>query len=247
MNVLMKLVSAIVIILVALSVLSCQPKAESQKNVIFADTNLEAAVRNALFVEGIRRGDEALSKKPSNEEIMVAELEKLTIVEAIGRNITSLQGLEYCVNLKELYLSDNQLSDISQLSSLKSLTRLDLGANGISDISSLASLDELTILDLYVNQIRDISPLASLASLSKLFLFRNQIGDISPLADLTNLAELDLHSNRINDISPLQKNKGLGEGDFVRLTENELDLAEGSDDVKVIKILEDRGILVIID
>lgn len=92
--------------------------------VIFPDTNLEATVRNTLFIERVRRKDEALLKKPLAEEITAAEFGKFTIMEAVGKNITSLHGLKCCTNLKDLYLSDNQISDISPLASLGKLTVL---------------------------------------------------------------------------------------------------------------------------
>jgi Leucine-rich repeat (LRR) protein len=215
--------------------------------VTFPDNNLEAAVRNALFIEGIRSEDKILADKPLDEPITKANLAKLTIMEAAGKNITSIQGLENCVNLKELYLPDNQISDIHNLSYLTDLTKLNLGANQIGDISPLASLSRLTVLDLYVNQIEDISPIASLTALTNLYLFRNQISDISPLVNLNNLIEIDLYANKISDISPLLDNAGLGKGDVVRLAGNKLDLQEGSEDMKNIQVLRDRVVVIILE
>ena len=223
------------------------PKIVGSKIVTFPDNNLEAAIRNALYIEGIRSKDKDLLEKPLDEAITEAELAKLTTLEAKGKGITSLDGLEHCVNLKELYLPENQISDIHSLSSLTNLTRLDLGANQISDISPLASLTKLTVLDLYVNRIDDISPIASLTALTNLYLFRNRISDISPLANLTELTELDLFANVITDISPLLENKGLGYGDFIRLANNNLELQEGSEDSKNIQTLQERGVVVILE
>jgi len=247
MNAAIKLASASVLILLIPFIHGCHLTAEPQSGyVVFPDTNLESSVRNALFIEGMMSKDESLLMKPLAEEITVVELGKLTIMEAVGENITSLRGLEYCTNLKELYLSDNRIVGINELSSLKNLTRLDLGANQISDISPLASLDKLTVLDLYVNHIHNISPLASLTSLNKLYLFRNFIGDVSPLASLNNLTELDLFANRINDISALLENEGLGEGDIIRLAGNNLDFSKGSKDINDIEVLKGRGVVVVL-
>ena len=68
-------------------------------------------------------------------------------------------------NLTELYLSDNQIQDISVLANLTNLTSLNLGHNQIQDISVLANLTNLTSLDLWDNKIQDISVLASLIKL----------------------------------------------------------------------------------
>ncbi|MCK5609527.1 leucine-rich repeat domain-containing protein [Candidatus Pacearchaeota archaeon] len=160
--------------------------------------------------------------KSVDEEIKVAELANLTKLEAESSNISDISGLGYCTNLIDLSLSSNQISDISPLSSLTNLTELDL--NG--------------------NQIDDISPLSSLTNLIDLGLSSNQISDISPLSSLTNLTELSLYENQISDISPLVKNSGLDEDDLVLLMDNNLDLKEGSEDMRNIRILENRGVSV---
>ena len=56
-------------------------------------------------------------------------------------------------------MSDNQIIDVSPLSSLTNLTVLDLYGNVVSDISSLSSLANLDQLSLKGNQISNISPL----------------------------------------------------------------------------------------
>ena len=156
----------------------------------FPDSNLEAAIRDALG-------------KPAGEEIRPEELAGLTELEAPHSYIADLSGLEYCTNLAWLDLTRNQINDVSPLSNLTSLTVLGLYGNEISDISPLSNLTNLAWLDLSYNQISDISPLSNLTSLTKLWLYDNQISDISPLSNLTSLTELWLGDNQISDISPL--------------------------------------------
>jgi len=201
-----------------------------EETVTFADSNLEASVREAIG-------------KPTGP-IYPSDLDGLTSLYVQEKNITDLTGLECCTSLKELNLYNNQISDISPLASLTSLTSLTLKSNQISDISPLASLTSLTRLALCWNQIRDISalanltsltslklrgnrvsdisPLANLTSLTTLNLATNQISDISPLANLTNLWFLYLRSNQISDIEPLVDNPGFSEGDTVDLGYNPL-------------------------
>jgi Leucine-rich repeat (LRR) protein len=161
--------------------------------------------------------------KPPAEEITTAELANLTVLEAPSYGIADLSGLEYCTNLTKLDLFSTRISDISPLSSLTNLTELYLGDNEISDISPLSSLTNLTILHLG----------------------ENQISDISPLSSLTNLTWTGLYWNQISDISPLVENGGLGVGDRVVLLGNKLTLCESSEDMKNIRALEARGVLVI--
>ncbi len=157
--------------------------------VIFADPNLEAAVRDAIDI-------------PTGP-IYSLDFVELTYLDGSERNITDLTGLEYATSLTELGLTYNQISDISPLTNLISLTTVDLWFNQITDISPLADLTNLTTLNLVNNQIIDISPLANLTSLTGLWLHDNQISDISPLANLTTLTGLGLNRNQIGDISPL--------------------------------------------
>jgi hypothetical protein len=168
--------------------------------VTFADPNLEAAIRQAVAIP--------------DGPIYPSDLDGLTSLSAVQKNIANLTGVEFCISLTELTIWDNQISDIAPLANLTSLTTLYLGENQISDIVPLASLASLTFLDLKHNQISDISPLSNLTSLTGLWLYGNQIGDISPLADLTSLTLLYLASNEISDVSPLVNLTGLTDLDL---------------------------------
>ena len=95
------------------------------------------------------------------------------------------------------------------------------------------------------NAIEDISSLASHTSLVELDPSRNQVSDISALAPLAELQFLSLARNLISDISPLIENTGIGGQTPVLLTENILDLSEGSEDVAVIRELMRAGVRVI--
>ena len=129
-------------------------------------------------------------------------------------------------NLRQLYLRDNQITDISPspLRGLTSLEDLYLEDNQITDISPLRGLTNLRYLYLSGNQIADISPLRGLTNLEALYLSYNQITDISPLVNLNDLIMLGLRRNplsvsSINDHIPALKatvlfDKPFREGEF---------------------------------
>ena len=215
------------------------------------DANLAAVVRETL---GLAPGD-AISQ---------LDMLKLESLEATGRQITDLTGLEYAVNLKVLLLGDNQISDITPLAESTIIEWLELYNNNISDISPLAGLTNLTSLNLDVNSVSDISPLAGLRlTLQYLNLNGNSVSDISPLAGLTNLKDLtfDVNSvsdisplaglthlsylllvrNLVSDLSPLVANTGLGDGDVVYVQENPLSYASIHTHIP---ILLERGVTV---
>ena len=187
-------------------------------------------------VDSLRPAD-----KPK-DPIYTFSLEAVTTLEASRRSISDLTGLEYCLNLKKIYLTDNLISDISTLANLTNLETLVLGDNNISDISTLAGLTSLEIFILDGNNINDISALAGLTNSKELWLRGNGISDISALAGLPNLQWLFLGNNNISDISPLVDNVGFSNGDSVNLMHNPL--SEESINIYIPQ-LEERGVTVI--
>jgi hypothetical protein len=112
-------------------------------------------------------------------------------------------------NASSLWLSGNEITDISPLTSLTGLAVLNLMGNPISDISPLSSIASLTEVA-FDYPVIDITPLTSLPNLTSLYWgFPLTYGtydgtvDISVLSQLTNLTELVLNSLPISDISPL--------------------------------------------
>ena len=154
------------------------------------DANLAAVVRETL---GLAPGD-AISQ---------LDMLKLGGLEATGRQITDLTGLEYAVNLKQLLLGNNQISDITPLAESTIIEGLELYNNNISDISSLAGMVNLSRLYLWGNSVSDLSPLAGLINLDDLYLYGNSVSDLSPLAELPHLRYLFLGDNSVSDLSPL--------------------------------------------
>lgn len=163
--------------------------------ITFPDPGLEAVIR------------EAIGKPFGN--ISRFDLEELTAIAASSIGIGSLNGLEYCTNLTELYIPDNIIVDISALKSLNRLTSVTLSSNQISDISALSDLTSLSYLHLGQNRIADVSPLSSLANLTKLYLSNNRISSIPSLSNLASLSNLSLSSNKLEDISTLSNLRNL--------------------------------------
>ena len=86
-----------------------------------SDPNLEAAIREELG-------------KPL-ELITAEDLAVLTQLRAAYGDISSLDGIQYCVNLRNLNLDANQISDIGPLIELTRLWRLTLMDNPLNDES----------------------------------------------------------------------------------------------------------------
>lgn len=93
-----------------------------------------------------------------------------TVLDLSGKGAGSaaLKDIAKLIELTSLKLSDNKISELDFLSSLKKLSSLDLSNNKISDISPLKKLSSIRTLHLDGNEIKDFSPLYGLDSLSML-------------------------------------------------------------------------------
>ena len=112
----------------------------------FEDANLEAATRTALSVG-------------AQDDLTCHLVAGLAELDAPGRTIESLAGIQNFTILAGLDLQDNSIVNIGALVGLTNLTRLSLATNSITNISPLSGLTSLTFLWLNDNSITDIQPL----------------------------------------------------------------------------------------
>ncbi len=140
--------------------------------------------------------------------ILSTDLAMITVLDGDVDEITgiaSLTGLEYCINIIEIRISNGTIIDLTPLSNLSSLEQITLDNHQILDINPLKNLFNLEWLSLIGNQVSVLSPLEGLQRLSTLYLDSNQLDDtnIQILASLTDLEILGLEHNLITNLSPL--------------------------------------------
>lgn len=130
----------------------------------------------------------------------------LTDLRLAGNPLAEPVPVSSRTGLRKLYVSDDQLSDLSHLSGLSGLTELGLTNMGLRgpDLSGLAGLRALERLDLRNNTITDLSALAPLVRLTEIRLDDNFVGDVSPLANMGGLRDLHVAGNLIRDFAPLR-------------------------------------------
>lgn len=124
----------------------------------------------------------------TNIELPTYYLEDFEDFEMAESGLESLDGIEYCLHTKILDVSNNLLTDISNLWELNLLEELYLANNQIGYIDSLSNLSNLRIIDLSGNQIDDISPLFELELLE----YVNLIGNPVPLNQIRVLEKRDI-------------------------------------------------------
>ena len=148
--------------------------------------------------------EKELNKNPG-ETIKQAEMETLDfLLGGDNLGIKNLRGLEAAKNLRQLSLSNNEISDLTPLANLTQLRYLPLRDNQISDLTPLANLTQLNYLSLDRNKkISDLTPLANLDELKEVSFADNRVSDLTPLANLTKLRWMHLAQNRISDLTPL--------------------------------------------
>ena len=100
---------------------------------------------------------------------------------------------------EKLYLQYQNIKNIENIEGLKDKYRkikeLDLSNNQISDIKGLEKFSNLEVLKLNNNKISKIEELSSLTKLQELYLRNNKISKINGIEKLQNLHSLDLSNN----------------------------------------------------
>jgi Leucine-rich repeat (LRR) protein len=139
----------------------------------------------------------------------------ISVREEVDKNIPPaiyIQGVEYSTELTSLTISSKKLTnaDIEPLKYMVNLTELHLYSNDITDLTPLQGLTELKTLSLFRNKIVDLTPIGGLAALENLYVRNNQITDISTIAGLENLKNLDISENQIKDLYPVSGMHDLG-------------------------------------
>lgn len=159
------------------------------------DVNLENVVRKMI--------DKQKGK------IYKSDVKDITVLDATGKNIKELSGIENLVNLKRINLEKNSISNIEPLKKLSSLEEVCLDNNDIKDINALEKITNIESLSLSGNRIEDISHLKNLKNIDKLNLDKNEITDISPLGEMQYLKYINLSNNKISNIDKLNNLENL--------------------------------------
>ena len=173
-------------------------------NILFGvaipDPNLRAAI-----AEELGKGDDAFVS------FTVEDMAALEVINAEGKGIKDLSGIEFATNLVHLNVRGNSITDLSPITGLNQINKLRLRGNLIPDFSGLAKLESLKELWISGEKISDLSSLAALTNLEGFGAWEIAIDDVSPLNGFTKLRWLELghNSKSVSDISPLASLTGL--------------------------------------
>jgi Leucine-rich repeat (LRR) protein len=192
--------AASAIAVVAALIVPAVPAAADPSAVTFGDSVVRAAVNVGL-------GRDAADGSPVATADL-ARLRTLTTPSGASGTATSLDGLQYATSLTRLSLTWSAAGasalDLTPISGLTSLTSLTLVRGGIEELAPLSGLRNLNSLTLNENAIADLTPLGGLVRLQNLALTDNRIVQTEPLAPLTALTQLALGWNPVESISGLR-------------------------------------------
>lgn len=191
------------------------------KEVEFADTAVEAALRNQLEVSETEviytndLWDLTYFTVPEGAKDL-SDLQHLIFLEELAmdnvpsdqvHHVTSLSNLTY-LQITNTSVSSSDLKLIGTLPALKSLT---LSNCGLATSAGLEQLKGLTYLDLSGNTIRNIDALMSMTELQELNMAHNALTDLTALTGLKKLGKLDVSYNSVQTLVPLYNLTGLQE------------------------------------
>ena len=165
----LNLTSLFILFLLLSTLFLTQPQIATAQTVNIPDAGLRGAIEEALG-------------KTSGETILQTDMTRLVSLDARGRRIRDLTGLEYATRLLWLRLNPasatrenrNQVSDLTPLRNLTSLIRLNLSSNEIVDVTPLQNLTNLTWLNLNNNNIADFTPIQGIVPNLEYYVNGNQ-------------------------------------------------------------------------
>ena len=118
---------------------------------------------------------------------------------AVDEAVASASGA-----LVSLNANGRGIADLGGIEQLTQLEALDLAHNAIRDLSPLAGLRQLRLLDLSNNQIEEVSPLGSLEQLQVLILAHNAVQNLAAILELDSLHSVDLTGNPLSGVAETQ-------------------------------------------
>lgn len=188
------------------------------ETLMFEDPNLDAAIYRYLSTH--MNANSYIARAPKIINITQREIANTKELDISSGNIQNLKGLSNFSKLEVLNLSNNEISDDSEIKYLEDLMVLNFANNKLNNqYTAIETLYELTNLDLSGNNIQDLNSLNNYLvnleaeredpKLTELTLSNNNLTNIEVLYNLSTLQRLNISNNDITDISYISPNKAL--------------------------------------
>src|SRR5581483_1365195 len=143
-----------------------------------------------------------LDSLPGFSRPTMSQSNSLMFFSAQRNGITNAAFLAACRNLKDLYLADNALSDLSPLTNLQQLAHLSLSYNLATNISPLVALSNLVRLDIDNNYL-DLSATSAAMTTIHALLQRGVVVNYTPQQALPSISPIPNQTIGENGASPV--------------------------------------------
>ncbi len=236
---------------IILFILSCKKSPTGSDTIVvtFPDANFEALIRDTL-------------DKPTGD---IFDTDLVAITEMIGNDLSiiNLTGVEYCINLVYLELSQNQITDIGPLidnSGFDTRDFIDLQGNPLTDTSKDTYIPQLVNRGVFVYYdepemvvtfpdadfevlIREIleKPTGNITNLelATITSMRKRTGNISDLTGIEyckNLTTIDLYQHNLTEITKVGQLRKLNGLHFYRNAVTNIDAINGMNNLESLTI-----------
>ena len=155
--------------------------------------------------------------------------------------ITTLEDISYMINLEQLALYNQKISDLTPLAKLPYLAKLGVGSNNISNLEPVLSMECLGYLDISANPVMndEITKLSALKNLWGLDLGATKVTSIYGIKNMP-LSYLSLFECKMGDCVGLEEMTGLDNliitGVKNAITENAIDRISKLTKLQILKI-----------
>ncbi|KJP89027.1 hypothetical protein AK88_01319 [Plasmodium fragile] len=158
--------------------------------------------------------------------------EEIDALEICMEKSINLKIMQYFVNIKELYLIKNNISDVTPLLECTNLRVLFLQINKIRSVLGLGKLKNLEKLNLFSNELTESGiDLGENKQLHYIDLSDNALESIDFFWCTTSFVHINLANNRIRTLDPLRNNANL---EHLNVSGNRLERFE---DIQALRLL----------
>jgi hypothetical protein len=105
-------------------------------------------------------------------------------------NLTSLAGLERCINLEELYAYDNDLTSIKEIGNCPKLKNMFINSNKITSLEGIERCPKLLVIECSTNLIEHVSGIENCKELIHLYCEDNPLFCLTGVECCPNLEEI---------------------------------------------------------
>ena len=140
-----------------------------------------------------------IDQVPTKEQLQqLAGAKQLSIRNNL--KINSLESFSVFENLKELYIDNTAVWDISPLFELKNMETLAVRNSPLSEIDGIGVMHSLKKIDFSNTSVADLEALQNLNQLQSLNISGTKVKNLKPLQYLTQLKELFINNTRITSL-----------------------------------------------